>query len=158
MIWDEFIKGLKGSTIAKSEDKDCTVRALAAVADIPYDLAHNYARAVWSRPPKEGIALAKRLNSQVEFGVNIFGMKIRRVASKAFKPNFPSSSTLSYEISPDKKHRQMTTLKFRTIYKKGRFLVISKGHAFAIINGQVVGNSDDIKQDKRVLLHAWEFF
>lgn len=157
MKFNEFIKGAKDSIIAKRESNDCTVCALAAVADVHYEIAHQYARQLWNRQNGRGVQLAKLLNWELTMGAQIFGKKLKRVGDKKFKSEFPRSSTLSYEVAPDKPHRQMTTLKFRTTYKKGRFLVISKGHAFAIINGQVVGNEEDIKQDKRVLLHAYEF-
>ena len=157
MKFNEFVKGAKDSIIAKSETNDCTVLALASVTGVLYEDAHEYAERIWNRRWKKGIPLALTLNRQIERNVLIFGHKVERVATKEFKPSFQQSSTLSYEVDPAKPHRQMTTLKFRTTYKKGRFLVISKGHAFAIIDGQVVGNESDIKQDKRVLLHAFQF-
>jgi hypothetical protein len=41
-------------------------------------------------------------------------------------------------------------------FPKGRYLVVVRGHAFSIIDGVVVGNTEDSKMKKRVILYSWE--
>jgi hypothetical protein len=52
--------------------------------------------------------------------------------------------------------RNMTTGTFIKKYPKGRYLVVVRGHAFSIIDGVVVGNTEDSKMKKRVILYSWE--
>ena len=52
--------------------------------------------------------------------------------------------------------RSMTTGTFIKKYPVGRYLVVVRGHAFSIIDGVVVGNIEDSKMKKRVILYSWE--
>jgi hypothetical protein len=50
----------------------------------------------------------------------------------------------------------MTTGTFIKNYPVGRYLVVVRGHAFSIINGEVVGNVEDAKMKKRVIVSAFK--
>ena len=49
------IKGIKCSEIAKSENNDCFVRALAAATDQDYDTTHEVVRTKFDRKSKKGL-------------------------------------------------------------------------------------------------------
>jgi hypothetical protein len=50
----------------------------------------------------------------------------------------------------------MTTGTFIKKYPVGKYLVVVRGHAFSIIDGQVVGNASDATMKKRVINFAWK--
>jgi hydrogenase maturation factor len=52
--------------------------------------------------------------------------------------------------------RKMTTGTFIKKYSVGKYLVVVRGHAFSIIDGNVVGNQEDAKMKKRVINHAFK--
>ena len=51
----EAIKGISDSIIAKSENNDCVVRAIATATDMDYDSAHKFTREKFNRKNKKGV-------------------------------------------------------------------------------------------------------
>jgi hypothetical protein len=52
--------------------------------------------------------------------------------------------------------RNMTTGTFIKKYPVGKYLVVVRGHAFSIIDGNVVGNYGDARMKKRVINNAFK--
>lgn len=96
--------------VAAGEGKDCTVRAIAAVCSVSYDLAHSYLEGV-GRVRGKGYQLWGHL------GVcrDIFGHHITRLT--------PMRLTLARAINT---------------YRSGRYILGTCDHAMALIDGKVV--------------------
>lgn len=95
-------------TIQANEKRDCTVKALAAVAQIEYDQAHSIAKQA--------------------------GRKDGRKFSSAELINHAEANGFAFTKLPLRKATLGTFLKTN---QEGRFYVRKNGHAFAVIDGEV---------------------
>jgi hypothetical protein len=131
------------SELAKKETNDCVVRAFMCALNVSYEQAHNYIKTKMNRQNGKGTyvnAYAKNV-----IGATKNGLKISFIGthpSKAFmKTSFGSSKVLV-----NKKYKKPTgyTLKsFMETHPVGRFVLIVQGHAVAVVNGVLFGNSDE---------------
>ena len=95
-----------------SENNDCVVRALSLAFNLPYVTVHD-ACAASGRRPRRGM-----FRSQTD-------QAIRLLTSK----NDASGSTFPY-----RNHRP-TFAQFAAMHPEGRYIVIKRGHAVALIDG-----------------------
>src|SRR5210317_920762 len=74
---------IKGAdcTLARNEDNDCVVRALAAMADVSYEEAHEYAAGVLAREPRRGVSLGV-LISQIRDRGGLLGKDLVEVKAQ----------------------------------------------------------------------------
>lgn len=105
---------------AYGEKLDCTVRALAAVAEIPYQLAHKIAKA------------SGRINGE--------GWYTHLVVEKAKDFDF-CFQHIDFVGSIGK---------FAKEHPVGRFLIDRPGHAFCIVNGYIVDDQISTTPRKKV--------
>ena len=120
------------------ETNDCTVRALAVAANIPYDQAHAL-MAKHGRKFRQGTMHKTQLKAYTEAGGELRAI-------------FGSDKGARYRAlqSPDVPVTDGITLK--TLLEKipmGRFVVIVKGHAFAVVNRKVA-DSGMLKAGTRI--------
>jgi len=142
----DHIIGYNESVTAKGEKNDCVVRAVASTFRLKYDTAHKFVQDEFSRQPRKGtFATAFKLQKRT----NILGTKY----------NVLPKSSISYEGSS--RHQMnggkivpMTLSIFLKQFPKGRFLIIVKQHAFSVIDGVVIGNSDDGNRLRAKILFA----
>jgi len=91
------------------EERDCTIRALAASAGIPYEYAHKIGREA-GRKNKKGFHPEKLLKyAKREYGITYKKKRYKNVTIQRFIKENPS----------------------------GRYYVATNNHAFAIINGRI---------------------
>ena len=111
------------------ETKDCTVRALANAAGIPYDLAHAHMKAK-GRPHREGMAVTQAHSGFISYGLQCLGIYGKTATAKALR-------SLTIE---GKTHTKpgMTLLRACKLYPKGSYVILIRGHATALIDGQIV--------------------
>jgi hypothetical protein len=147
----EAIIGYSDSTIAKTELNDCVVRAISSSFEMHYDEAHQFVKV--------------KFNRQNRKGTSFFVGGLRRMINDKIKINGKSFQTIGNEyghVSYDVKvkgqivKRNMTTGTFIKKYPVGKYLVVVRGHAFSIIDGQVVGNASDATMKKRVINNAFK--
>ena len=105
-----------GASRAKHEKADCAVRALAVAACVAYDVAHE-ALALSGRRPREGT------HSSTMFA------GARRLVHDA--------RWLSWDVfyAIDRSGRNPTITAFARAYPTGHFLLWSRTHAFALVDG-----------------------
>lgn len=125
--------------LAFAETNDCTVRALAVWAGIPYTEAHAMLRDGANRPPRKGCypghvvgSIGRRIEIRVDY-VDVRGSWSRRQHARAVS---------------------MTLGAFVKAYPRGRFYVIVRGHALAVIDGII---HDWHAGLRRPIESAWEF-
>ena len=53
----DAIIGYEQSELAKSENNDCVVRALASAYDLPYETAHSFVSKRFSRKNRQGTSI-----------------------------------------------------------------------------------------------------
>lgn len=147
----DAIIGYSDSVIAKSETNDCVVRAISSAFEMHYDEAHQFVKVKFGRKDRKGTAF--------------FVGGLRRMVGDKVKINGKSFETMgneyghvSYEVKVKGQivKRNMTTGTFIKKYPVGKYLVVVRGHAFSIIDGQVVGNTSDATMKKRVINNAFK--
>lgn len=135
------INGYSESVIAKSERRDCVVRAVASASGMTYDKSHTWVAETFNRKPKKGtFGFPKGMNKMSEEGKRLNRKKVSIV--KDLKTNGGKSN--------------MTVGTFIKEYNKGTYIIRVTGHAFTIKDGSVIGNFDDVVKTKRIVKNAWK--
>lgn len=147
----DAIIGYGDSVIAKGESNDCVVRAISSAFQMHYDRAHEFVRVKFGRQNRKGtrffVGGMRRMEDDGQ-DINL----------KSFESMGDQHGRMAYEVKVKDKvvKRKMTTGTFIKKYPVGRYLVVVNGHAFSIINGEVVGNEEDAKMKKRVIVSAFK--
>ena len=131
------------SELAKKEDKDCVVRAFMAALDIPYDQAHAWVKKELNRKDRKGTFMNA-------YSKNIIG-KTKNGKKISFIGSHPSRSYMKHSIGSDKilvnksykKPTGYTLKSFMENNPVGRFVLIVQGHAVAVVNGVLYGNTNE---------------
>jgi len=110
----DYIKPFASSTIAKSEDNDCAIRALSMATGEDYDTCH-YTLAELGRKPR-----GRCRDEDVDDAIDILGFKANR--------SFPRSRTVR------------TMMRYQELSKNKRYMVRVNGHYFAVVNGEIQGD------------------
>ena len=177
----------KESETAKNEHNDCVVRAFASVTGKSYDECHKFTKEVFGRRDKQATYHFEFiLNTPFDtnrFG-NGNSSKVQKKWDKLYKngyervTNNPKGYTTpvckldkwGYEINKfystwshplitkrGEKVNRMTVGTFIKNYPKGKYLISIRGHAFAIINGVVMGNPEDSRKMRSIVSAAYKF-
>lgn len=129
----DSIKNYSESKIARTESRDCVVRAFAAACDWEYDKAHRFVQKEFLREPKKGTKrFIPTMNKMVAEGRKLGRKKIKAI-------NDPSIKTVG---------------NFVKWYDKGTYLIVVSGHAFTIRDGVVIGGNWDDSQKMRCQIKA----
>jgi hypothetical protein len=145
------IKGYAESMIAKSENNDCVVRAIASASEMDYNSAHQFVKETFNRE-----------NGRPTFGfgtgMNLLSKNGKQINGKNVQIISEEYNTMSYYVVVKgvKKLRATTTSTFIKKYPVGTYVVLVRGHAFTIKDGIVIGNPDDSKKMKKHIVRAWK--
>ena len=171
---DDAIKDYKDSVVAKSEDNDCVVRALAAVTDSTYGESHSYIKKTFKRINGSGTPNFDRIMKK-NVGKKILGRKYVRLTNhttttyvKTVKDEYWGTehkikTTLNSRLYPlittygKTRVSQMTVKTFLSDYNVGSYLIHVRSHCFTIINGVVIGNLCDSRKLKARIINAYKF-
>lgn len=133
----QAVEGYKESKIAKSENRDCVVRAIAASFEIAYDTAHEFCKDIFHRNNRCGTANT----------IYKFSKFLKETKNWAFSKEVTILDD-NFVWYGDTK-RRMTLLTFVKNNSKGNYLIIVRGHALALKDGVLVGNSNEHKHLRR---------
>jgi len=129
-----------GSSLAMSEKNDCVVRAFMVVLDLSYDKTHKWVTDNFNRVHRKGTytgryltnVLGKRKNYKK---ISLFGVSPGRTYSfgkkELYNPKYKGKKTC------------YTVKSFMENYPKGRYFIIVKGHALALVDGVLYGNGSE---------------
>lgn len=138
----DAIKNYENSKLAKSETRDCVVRAFASAFDIEYDKAHAFVGREFGRQFRKG---TKRFNSTMT-----------KLADERRRLNYKLIKTIS---SGEMKRgsSRMTVGKFVENWNKGTYIIVITGHAFTVRDGEVIGgNLEDANRMRCVIKGVWK--
>lgn len=137
---NQVIKGY-GPHDKHSEDKNnCTVNALSAAFEVPYDEAYEFAKQEWDRIHGKGVPTKPITES---FKDTVFGkFSVQVQATIDYKQ--PDGSTIV---------RNMTLRSFLKAFPTGSYFVLVRGHALVVKDGVLIDNS---KKLGRIVLRAWK--
>ena len=137
------IKGYSQSLLAKSETRDCVVRAIASAYDIHYDKAHQWVATTFNRKPKRGT-----------YG---FPQGMNRMSDNNTRFNYKKTKTIDSKfLTTNGGKSKMSVGTFVKEYDKGTYIIRVSGHAFTIKDGWVIGNPNDATQLRKVVKNAWK--
>ena len=126
-----------GSSLAKNEKNDCSVRALANAFNVTYDVAHLFAATELERKARKGLkSMFSKLDLLGEVTFELFSNTL-----------FPETKTYKLEGSldttnPDYTHKPVdfTVKTFCARFTKGTYIVIVNKHALTVKEGIVIDN------------------
>jgi hypothetical protein len=133
----------KQSKLAQQENNDCVVRAFMSALDIPYDQAHAWIKKNMNRVDKKG-------TFTVAYGKNVIGKtkngyKVSYLGSHPSKEYF-NTRIGSTKILKNKQYKKTTGYTLKSFMENnpvGRFVLIVQGHAVAVVNGVLYGNTNE---------------
>jgi hypothetical protein len=115
------------------ETNDCTVVAYSmATPNCTYDRAHELLASA-GRKPRKGLRFDMTMHKMVHSPISEYGV-------------------IPYQLK--KIERRITLNKFVNDNPRGRFIVTTRGHAFAVVNGTVYDHS---YKSRRRVISVWEY-
>ena len=134
------IKGITSSKIAKKENNDCFVRALAAATDQDYDTTHEVVRTKFKRKTKKGVD-----NTTIVSRMLIAEDKGLRVGKTRYSVSVLGTDriTNTYKLRGEVIKRKKTVKSFIKDNPKGNFIVTVSKHAFALVDGKLIDNKGE---------------
>ena len=130
------------SKLAQVEDNDCVVRAFMCALDIPYEQAHAWVKKELKRQDRNGTfmnAYSKNIIGKTKNGKKI--SFIGAHPSRSMKHSVGSTKVLSN--TKYKKPTGYTLKSFMENNPVGRFVLIVQGHAVAVCEGVLCGNTHE---------------
>ena len=145
---------------AKGEANDCTIRALVACTGKSYEDAHRYIAQQTGRIRRRGAetaALIKALDGKTIFGkfFESFGENVNQAQGFAGLAKVKAPAVV-YRSGKTVRQSTMTMGTFLKTYTKGTYYILLRGHALAIVDGVIYGNTNDAKRLKARILGAFE--
>lgn len=149
-ISTSFAQIKEGNTgIALKEKGDCMVRALAAAADITYNVSHKFCEEVLGRKRNTGtntLSITTTMLKAEKEGLVLDGKKYNvEVLGKRHTKN-------KYKVKGEIIWRQKTLKSFIETHQKGSYIVLVAGHALTVRNGELIDwNSMKFKPTRKVI-------
>ena len=139
-IKDEFFKDSieiseSQSKLAKAETNDCVVRAFMMALDLPYDKAHKFVQDKFNRVNRKGTYTARYLSNVVGHQKNGYKMTLM-----GYHPKQAFGSRKKLVNPKYKKETGYTVKSFMEQHPVGRYFIIVRGHALALVDGVLYGN------------------
>ncbi len=153
----DVIKDYSVSVIAKSEKNDCVVKAIAVALDTTYDYAHALAKKELGRKDKDGVSqvtLSKWLTNRNDPVITEHA-KDKTLNSLRYPINVPHT-TYTNKKTGEKLYCKMTVGTFCKLYNEGRYYILVKGHIFVVVNGEILGTTQDAKKIRTQIRAAWK--
>ena len=147
------IKGYTSSSIAKSEKKDCFVRALAAGFEINYNDAHAIAKDRFNREDKKGTKGHEIISGMKE--IEESGIAIGDVIAKV-KVLKGLDIKNRYKLYGELIDRKKTVKSFIKDHPKGNYIVTVSKHAFVVKDGKLIDNVGEEFRPTRKVDGAYE--
>ena len=140
---DSFKMAVSQSTLAAREDNDCVVRAFMVALDLSYEQAHGWVKRHMNR--EFGRGTYTTINIVNVLGKVKNGYKLKAYGCHPDKKVVMRCRGFKVITNPRYKNKQVgyTLKSFLENHPKGRFFVIVEGHAVAIVDGVLYGNSDE---------------
>lgn len=135
------VKYIERPVSVGGDRRDCVVSAIAVAFQLPMETADQVVTEQFGRKRNRGVEVN---NIWKAFGKGTFvGKKIKRV-----------DNLTRYINKGEVVFRAMTVGTFLKKYKEGRYMLIIRGHAFAVVDGAVVGNLSDARRLRARVISA----
>ena len=149
--------------ICQSETNDCVVRAISTAFAVSYIDAHRFCEVKLHRDHNQGVYTNRYLSPVTQ----AFGKKIKklgkkredcRILTRPMKHKTTKWSNAKQKMINTRviKQVQYKVSEFMKEYSEGSYVVTVKSHAFALVNGVIVGNWNDDRKLNRKVMSAWK--
>jgi hypothetical protein len=155
-ITEQVIK--QGSATKLNTDKNnCTVLALAAATNIPYDQAYGIAQDKWLRVKRKGVFPSKLsiFFSDRNDWIIEHNIVINNIATKFVSKKVDVKNHYLYKRTGKVNTCQMNINSFIKAYPKGTYYVLVSHHAFVIKDGEVLDHESHKTKMNRRIKAAW---
>ena len=132
------------SELAKREQNDCVVRAFMAALDISYDSAHAFVKKYLKRVNGRGTYTSSHLQNVIGKVKN--GKKIKMYGVSPSHDYLLGFMFKSGKVITNPKYKKPTGYTLRSFMENhptGRYFVIVEGHAVAVVDGKLYGNTGE---------------
>jgi len=145
-------------TLSRSEDNDCVVRAVQHAFGVDYIDAHHFCETKLNRVSGQGTYTNRYLDKVTQaFGKRISKMgrggSLRR--AKKTKVEKWSNAKQKYTIRRQAVQVRYQVKEFVKEFNQGSYIVVVNAHAFALIDGKIIGNRED---DRRLNREVWSAY
>ena len=145
--------------LSKSENNDCVVRAVQHSFGVDYVDAHHFCEIKLKRVSGQGTYTGIYLPKIKQ----AFGQKINRMGKDGRITRVKKSKVTRWRNEKSAFVKKRETLQVRYKVKEfvkkfpiGKYIVIVRGHAFALVEGKVIGNLEDSKRLTREVWSAYK--
>jgi hypothetical protein len=146
-------------TLSKSENNDCVVRAVQHSFGVDYVDAHHFCETKLNRVSGQGTYTGIYLPKiKQAFGqkINKMGKGGRITRNQKSKVEKWSNDKQKYVVKRETVQVRYKVKDFVKKFSVGRYIVIVRGHAFALVEGKVIGNLEDSKRLTREVWSAYK--
>ena len=140
----DTMKIARESAIGAKEKNDCVVRAFMAALDTSYDSAHAFVKKYLKRENKRGTYTSIHLPTIIGKVKN--GKKIKMYGVSPSHDFLLGSKFESGKVITNPKYKKPTAYTLRSFIENhpiGRYFVICEGHAVAVVDGKLYGNTGE---------------
>jgi len=140
----DTMKIARESAIGAKEKNDCVVRAFMAALDISYDQSHAFVKKYLKRVNKRGTYTSIYLSSIIGKIKN--GKKIKMYGVSPSHDFLLGSKFNDGKIITNPKYKKPTGYTLSSFIENhpvGRYFVIVEGHAVAVVDGKLHGNTGE---------------
>ena len=136
------------SQLAKKETNDCVVRAFMMALDLPYDKAHKFVADKFKRVNRKGTYTQMYMENILGRQKNGYKMNLM-----GYHPKYAFGKRNKLVNPKYKKETGYTVKSFMEQHPVGRYFIIVKGHALALVDGVLYGNSGEQYDGFRRTVH-----
>ena len=149
------IKDYQFSLLAKTETDDCVVKAMAVIAECTYEEAHAAARLYMNREHRKGVLTSVLVKYMNERHCPVITEHADHLIHGAIVKMQPHTTYVAKKTGKKTFHR-MTVGTFAKQFNKGKYYVLIKGHLFAVVDGEILGNRIDAEKLRTRVYRAWK--
>ena len=145
-------------TLSKSENNDCVVRAVQHAFEVDYVDAHHFCETKLNRVSGQGTYTNRYLGKVTQaFGkrINKLGRGGKLTCAKKTKVEKWSNAKQKYTIRRQTVQVRYKVKEFIKKFPIGKYIVIVNAHAFALVDGEIIGNRED---DRRLNREVWSAY
>lgn len=155
------LANISKSKIAKEENHDCVVQAIAAATGKDYDEVHAFCKKTFNREDKKGVT-AEILIPTLQKMKKLFDQPLKEIGEKnettgelELKTKYPWKEKVGDKIENRVTIRSMSFKTFLKLNPVGTFILLVRNHAFVLQDGVVIGNKWDTAE-KRIIQKAFQ--
>ena len=132
--------------LVKRENNDCVVKAFMCALDCNYETAHKFIADKMKRENRKGTYTYTFAKNVINTTKN--GKRITFIGAHPSKENMQTrvAGTKNKKVLANPKYKKLTGFTVKSFLENnpvGRFVLIVEGHAVAVINGVLHGNSNE---------------